>query len=108
MLENSLFGAPVHRVGIKIAMGKQAAKRHRALTCHGRRDVKKVMKDMPFSDKPESPGRLPRDMKSKQREWLISGLKRMGAPMVLWRIACYAYWGMVASNTCMEMYFISI
>lgn len=67
-------------------MVKQAPKGHSASKCYRQSDVKKVMKDMPFSDKPEIPGRLPRDMKAKQRDWLISGLKRMGAPMVLWPI----------------------
>lgn len=52
--------------------------------CHERnvrKPLSKMRKEMPF--KPEDPrkGRLPRSFKDKQREYILSGLKHIGAPV---------------------------
>lgn len=46
-----------------------------------RKPLSKMRKEMPF--KPEDPkkGRLPRNFKDKQREYILSGLKHIGAPV---------------------------
>ena len=52
----------------------------------GKKSLKKLGKGLPFkSDEPKDPPQLPRNMRAKQREWILSGLRSFGAPMALRR-----------------------
>lgn len=65
-------------------MGKSCDCEKSKLKRDRKNGVKKAVKDLPFhAATAESPGRLPRDMRLKQREWLLAGLKSIGAPVVV-------------------------
>lgn len=53
----------------------------KSIKVDGKRSLAKTKKEMPFRVGTErSESRLPRDMKSKQRTWIMAGLRSIGAP----------------------------
>lgn len=47
------------------------------------RNLKKVKKDLPFQSDPQPSTKVPRNMKTKQKSWILAGLRHLKAPIVL-------------------------
>lgn len=47
------------------------------------RNLKKVKKDLPFQSDPQPSTKIPRNMKTKQKSWILAGLRHLKAPIVL-------------------------
>lgn len=72
-------------IDLQSALGKK--------TCVGKRKISQIRREMPFQPQdPSPPGKLPRNLKAKQRDMILCGLKHLQAPIVSWPYAGMGRW----------------